>query len=191
MKTINAICFCIAALSVGAATSIGEGLLGSKYIDVGVGLDEDAEDFNFGLGANLNLIEATGNYGMDLSFGVASDEGGDTTGLGAELVFFWPQAGANPVSYYVAPSLAYFDIDFFDDTFAYGLDLGVEFELDDQTNFDASIGYIDFEELSSDGIIGTLELNRWFSETFNAGLSLSYSDLSEEFSYRLTGRFRF
>lgn len=180
----------LSVLAAATSTVSGEGLLGKRYVQFAVGSDSDLDAFAYGAGFNINLAQ-----GIDLAVVAASSDDGDVkTGM-LVLPLYSPVAGSAKTQVYLAPKIGYVNFDTYwgrsESDLIYGLGLGMEYSIDAASNIDISLSYTDTQDYGDLGFDAGVEYNRWFSESVNAGIGVSYNTEIEEVGFALTGRWAF
>ncbi len=188
-KRIQTALILFLALSLSSAACFADGLLGERYVSVGVSTDFDFEDFTFSTAYNMNVAER-----VDLGLAVGQSDDSDFRAALLDLVYFNSFVEGSKQSWYVGIEGGYaeYDFGFFDITdFVYGATVGIEYRATEILNVNYGVSYLDTDDGGSIGYVGSVELNRWFTKSFNLGAGFSFNFDTDSESIGLTGRFRF
>ncbi|MDQ8204028.1 hypothetical protein [Pelagicoccus sp. SDUM812003] len=191
MKRIQTLFFAGLASLTFAAGASGDSLLGQRYVGLSIGSDFDFDEASYGIEFNSNL-----HRGLDLGLDLASSDDGDRIMATLDLTFYRDLTGGQRSFAYFSPIAGYVDLDYpslFEDSnsFLYGAKVGIEHQLTDRTNLDLSTAYIDTDELGDLGVTFGVEINRWLTDSINAGVEISYNSEAEDEAISLFGRWRF
>ena len=183
----------IAAFSLVASLAHADGLLGKRYIEVGVGTDSDAEDFGFDLGYHMPIKADK----IDLGIVVGRDEDGVVETALVDFTFYGPTAAGSKTQMFIAPIVGYFQVDTGNwwsgnvSDFVYGVSVGTEYELDEKSNITTSLSYLDSEDYGDFGVTLNVGYDYWFTESFNGEATIGYNTESEDVSFSVSARWAF
>ncbi|MDQ8201898.1 hypothetical protein [Pelagicoccus sp. SDUM812003] len=193
---MNKYCRLIAGVSTFLACATlahSEGLLGKRYLEVGVATDSDFDDFGFGLAYNMPIKADM----LDLAIELGRDEEGIVETAVIDVTFYAPVSQGSLTKVYIAPVLGYFQAETGYwwspnvSDLVYGVSVGTEYELAENSNLTTSISYLDSEDFGDFGVSFDVGYNHWFTDSFNGEIALGYNTESEDASFSLSARWAF
>ncbi|MDQ8180164.1 hypothetical protein [Pelagicoccus sp. SDUM812005] len=190
MKTIKTLLIGSVALAASAVSTYGEGLLGQRYASLSLGTDEDFNELAVSVGFNTKLKD-----GLDLYFEVGESDDGDVVAGMLDLKFYGDVGTEENWKVYFAPIVGYASIDLTpwwnERELVYGVGIGSQYELDEKSNIDLTLSFLDTQDYGDLGVTGTFEYNYWLTEKLNAGVGVSYNTEVEETAFQISGRWAF
>lgn len=190
MKSIKPLVFGSIALAASSVSMFGEGLLGERYASLSLSTDSGFNELAVSVGYNGKLKD-----GLDLYLELGESDDGDVL-AGMLQVNFYSEVGTEENwKAYVAPIIGYASIDLTpwlnERELIYGVGVGSQYELDEKSNIDLSLTYLETQDFGDLGLTGSIEYNYWLSEKFNVGVGVSYNTEVEEESFGVVGRWKF